>query len=122
MRVVFDEHQQCNRSPSNLRYSHQPRPASVSPVLLVCTCNVTRRPFVVTFPKEGDQGPNNIPADVVFVIRYKDHPRFKRKGNDLIHVTRVKLADALCGCSISLLTLGAGQCGEQRGRERGGGH
>ena len=59
----------------------------------------------VTFPKEGDQGPNNIPADVVFVIKYKDHPRFVRKGNDLIHTTRVKLADALCGCSISLLTL-----------------
>eukprot|EP00043_Microstomoeca_roanoka_P004216 m.48316 g.48316 ORF g.48316 m.48316 type:complete len:315 (+) comp12388_c1_seq1:191-1135(+) len=59
----------------------------------------------VTFPKEGDQGPNNIPADVVFVIKYKEHPRFVRKGNDLVHVTHVKLADALCGCSISLLTL-----------------
>eukprot|EP00056_Hartaetosiga_gracilis_P011178 m.167645 g.167645 ORF g.167645 m.167645 type:complete len:332 (-) comp13464_c2_seq17:2086-3081(-) len=59
----------------------------------------------VTFPKEGDQGPNNIPADVVFVIKYKNHPRFTRKGNDLHHTADVKLADALCGCGISLLTL-----------------
>eukprot|EP01147_Barroeca_monosierra_P001488 gene1488-4646_t len=59
----------------------------------------------VTFPKEGDQGPNNIPADVVFIIKYRDHPRFTRKGNDLFHRTNVKLSDALCGCSVSLLTL-----------------
>eukprot|EP00055_Hartaetosiga_balthica_P011924 m.55952 g.55952 ORF g.55952 m.55952 type:complete len:321 (+) comp7780_c0_seq2:140-1102(+) len=59
----------------------------------------------VTFPKEGDQGPNNIPADVVFVIKYKSHPRFSRKGNDLHHTAEVQLADALCGCGISLLTL-----------------
>eukprot|EP00056_Hartaetosiga_gracilis_P011180 m.167727 g.167727 ORF g.167727 m.167727 type:complete len:208 (-) comp13464_c2_seq23:2086-2709(-) len=61
--------------------------------------------ITVTFPKEGDQGPNNIPADVVFVIKYKNHPRFTRKGNDLHHTADVKLADALCGCGISLLTL-----------------
>ena len=33
----------------------------------------------ITFPKEGDQGPNNIPADVVFVLEYLEHPRFVRK-------------------------------------------
>lgn len=60
----------------------------------------------VTFPKEGDQGPNNIPADVVFVIKYKEHPRFQRQGNNLIHTAQVSLADALCGCFVELMTLG----------------
>ncbi|EDQ86720.1 uncharacterized protein MONBRDRAFT_38336 [Monosiga brevicollis MX1] len=59
----------------------------------------------ITFPKEGDQGPNNIPADVVFVIKYLDHPRFKRRGNDLVHTTHITLVEALCGCIVELLTL-----------------
>eukprot|EP00730_Choanoeca_flexa_P016219 TRINITY_DN7625_c0_g1_i3.p1 TRINITY_DN7625_c0_g1~~TRINITY_DN7625_c0_g1_i3.p1 ORF type:complete len:315 (+),score=52.83 TRINITY_DN7625_c0_g1_i3:82-1026(+) len=59
----------------------------------------------ITFPKEGDQGPNNIPADVVFVLEYIKHPRFERKGNDLHHVTKITLVEALCGCIVELLTL-----------------
>lgn len=31
----------------------------------------------ITFPKEGDQNPGRIPADIVFVIKDKPHPRFK---------------------------------------------
>lgn len=34
----------------------------------------------ITFPKEGDQDTNNIPADVVFVIKDKPHKHFKREG------------------------------------------
>eukprot|EP00045_Choanoeca_perplexa_P003717 m.33033 g.33033 ORF g.33033 m.33033 type:complete len:315 (+) comp12191_c0_seq1:61-1005(+) len=59
----------------------------------------------ITFPKEGDQGPNNIPADVVFVLEYLDHPRFVRKGNDLHHTAKITLIEALCGCIVELLTL-----------------
>ena len=33
----------------------------------------------VAFAKEGNQGPNHIPADIVFVVKYKEHPRFKRE-------------------------------------------
>lgn len=29
----------------------------------------------VTFPQEGDQGPNKIPADIVFILKDKSHPR-----------------------------------------------
>lgn len=34
----------------------------------------------ITFPKEGDQSANKIPADVVFVIKDKPHKFFKREG------------------------------------------
>ncbi|KAF7689276.1 hypothetical protein HF521_012629 [Silurus meridionalis] len=40
----------------------------------------------ITFPKEGDQTPNNIPADVVFIVKDKPHP-------------------ALCGCTVKAPTL-----------------
>ena len=59
----------------------------------------------ITFPKEGDQGPNNVPADIVFIVRDKPHPRFKRDGNDLIFTARVLLGKALTGCSVDVPTL-----------------
>lgn len=34
----------------------------------------------ITFPKEGDQGRNKIPADIIFVIKDKPHNIFKREG------------------------------------------
>eukprot|EP01137_Pigoraptor_chileana_P033474 Opistho-2@24399 len=42
----------------------------------VLTINVKRgwKPNTrVTFPKEGDQGPNNVPADIVFIVKEKPH-------------------------------------------------
>ncbi|XP_071800793.1 dnaJ homolog subfamily B member 13-like [Asterias amurensis] len=59
----------------------------------------------ITFPKEGDQGPNNVPADIVFIVRDKPHPRFKRDGNDLVFTARVLLGKALTGCSVEVPTL-----------------
>ena len=59
----------------------------------------------ITFPKEGDQGPNNIPADVVFIVKYRPDPTFKRVGNDLVHRAQISLVDALCGCIVELVTL-----------------
>lgn len=59
----------------------------------------------ITFPKDGDQDPNRIPADIVFRVKYKPHPRFKREGNDLVHTAKISLADALTGCIVELLML-----------------
>merc|ERR1719334_118439 len=59
----------------------------------------------IVFPKEGDQGPNNIPADIVFIVKDKPHPRFKREENNLIFVAKVLLGKALTGCSVDLPTL-----------------
>ncbi|KAG9262717.1 dnaJ homolog subfamily B member 1b [Astyanax mexicanus] len=59
----------------------------------------------VTFPKEGDETPTNIPADVVFVVKDKPHPVFKRDGSDIIYPAKVTLKEALCGCSVKAPTL-----------------
>lgn len=45
------------------------------------------------------------PADVVFVIDEKSHPRFKREGNDLMYTHRVPLVEALCGPTFHVQTL-----------------
>lgn len=59
----------------------------------------------VVFPREGDQGPNSIPADIVFVIRALPHDTFKRKGSDLILESEISLVNALTGLSIDVKTL-----------------
>lgn len=59
----------------------------------------------ITFAKEGDQHPDRIPANIVFVIKDKPHPYFKREGQDVVHVEKVSLKDALCGCSLLLKGL-----------------
>lgn len=50
----------------------------------------------ITFPREGDQLPGKIPADIVFVIRDKPHASFKREGSDLKYTARINLKEALC--------------------------
>eukprot|EP00118_Oscarella_pearsei_P003946 m.16396 g.16396 ORF g.16396 m.16396 type:complete len:315 (+) comp26896_c0_seq3:549-1493(+) len=59
----------------------------------------------VLFPKEGDQEPNNIPADIVFVVKNKPHAQFKRTGNDLHYTAKITLVQALTGCIIEIKTL-----------------
>uniref|UniRef100_A0A8C9XMZ6 DnaJ heat shock protein family (Hsp40) member B1b n=1 Tax=Sander lucioperca TaxID=283035 RepID=A0A8C9XMZ6_SANLU len=59
----------------------------------------------ITFPKEGDQTPTNIPADVVFVLKDKAHPVFKRDGSDIVYTAKISLRDALCGCTVNAPTL-----------------
>lgn len=62
----------------------------------------------ITFPKEGDQGPNRVPADVIFIIRDKPHPIFKRDGSDIRYTAKISLKNALCGCTITVPLLGGG--------------
>ncbi|XP_047435314.1 dnaJ homolog subfamily B member 1b [Mugil cephalus] len=59
----------------------------------------------ITFPKEGDETPTNIPADIVFVLKDKPHPVFKRDGSDIIYTSKISLRDALCGCTVNAPTL-----------------
>lgn len=47
----------------------------------------------ITFPKEGDQTSNNIPADIVFVLKDKPHNIFKRDGSDVIYPARISLRE-----------------------------
>ncbi|XP_046576033.1 dnaJ homolog subfamily B member 4-like [Haliotis rubra] len=59
----------------------------------------------ITFPKEGDQKPHNIPADIVFVLKDKHHPQFLREGSDIRYKAKVLLRDALCGTTIHVPTV-----------------
>ncbi|XP_055579760.1 dnaJ homolog subfamily B member 1 [Falco cherrug] len=59
----------------------------------------------ITFPKEGDQTPNNIPADVVFVLKDKPHGVFRREGSDIVYPAKISLREALCGCTVHAPTL-----------------
>lgn len=59
----------------------------------------------ITFQQEGDQTPGKIPADIIFIIRDKPHPVFKREGSDLRYTAPVSLKQALCGTTISVPTL-----------------
>ena len=47
----------------------------------------------ITFPREGDQSANTVPADIVFIIKDKPHQYFKRDGVDLIYSARITLRE-----------------------------
>jgi len=51
----------------------------------------------IKFPGESDQAPGVEPGDVIFVVEEKEHPRFKRNGDDLVCEAEVDLLTALGG-------------------------
>ncbi|KAK8928963.1 hypothetical protein KSP39_PZI017409 [Platanthera zijinensis] len=55
----------------------------------------------VTFEGMGDERPGYFPADVIFVIAEKEHPFFKRVGDDLVVKIEIPLANALTGWTFS---------------------
>ncbi|OMO89040.1 hypothetical protein CCACVL1_08050 [Corchorus capsularis] len=59
----------------------------------------------ITFPGEADEAPDTITGDIVFVLQQKDHPRFKRKGEDLFVEHTLSLTEALCGFQFVLTHL-----------------
>jgi DnaJ-class molecular chaperone len=61
----------------------------------------------ITFQREGDQTPNKIPADIVFIIRDKPHSLFKRDGSDLRYTAKMSLREvsSLYGASRSMTLI-----------------
>ncbi|CAH9070735.1 unnamed protein product [Cuscuta europaea] len=59
----------------------------------------------ITFPGEADEAPEMITGDVVFVLQQKEHPKFKRKGDDLFVDHTLSLTEALCGFTFILTHL-----------------
>ncbi|OAY37411.1 dnaJ protein homolog [Manihot esculenta] len=59
----------------------------------------------ITFPGEADEAPDTITGDIVFVLQQKEHPKFKRKGDDLIVEQSLSLTEALCGFQFVLTHL-----------------
>ena len=41
--------------------------------------------------------PDTVTGDIVFVLQLKEHPKFKRKGDDLFVEHSLSLTKALCG-------------------------
>jgi hypothetical protein len=59
----------------------------------------------ITFQGEADEAPDTVTGDIVFVVQQKDHPKFKRKGDDLFVEHTLLLTEALCGFQFILTHL-----------------
>ncbi|XP_010544327.1 PREDICTED: dnaJ protein homolog [Tarenaya hassleriana] len=59
----------------------------------------------ITFPGAADEAPDTVTGDVVFVIQQKEHPKFKRKGENLFYEHTLSLTEALCGFQFVLTHL-----------------
>ena len=59
----------------------------------------------ITFPEKGNEQPNVLPADLVFILDEKPHSTFTRDGNDLVFTQTIPLVEALTGYTVRLTTL-----------------
>jgi DnaJ homolog subfamily A member 2 len=59
----------------------------------------------IKFIGEGNEGPNTLAGDVIFIIVQKEHHIFNRTNTDLLIKKTIKLGDALCGHLFNLRTL-----------------
>jgi DnaJ family protein A protein 2 len=59
----------------------------------------------ITFPGEADEAPDTVTGDIIFVLQQKEHPKFKRKGDDLFYEHTLTLTEALCGFQYVLTHL-----------------
>jgi len=56
----------------------------------------------ITFTGEGDQFPGIIPGDIIIVLEEMPHPRFKRRGDDLLYEAKIDLLTALAGGQFTI--------------------
>ncbi|XP_051126150.1 uncharacterized protein LOC127248049 [Andrographis paniculata] len=59
----------------------------------------------IIFEEKGNEQPNEIPSDLVFIIDEKPHGVFTRDDKNLYFTQEVSLAEALTGCTVHLTTL-----------------
>ncbi|XP_077247002.1 dnaJ protein homolog [Tasmannia lanceolata] len=59
----------------------------------------------IVFQGEADEAVSNISTDIVFVLQLKEHPKFKRKFDDLYVEHTLSLTEALCGFQFALTHL-----------------
>jgi DnaJ family protein A protein 2 len=59
----------------------------------------------ITFQGEADEAPDTVTGDIVFVLQQKEHPKFKRKVDDLFVEHTLSLTEALCGFQFPLTHL-----------------
>lgn len=51
----------------------------------------------IVLPSAADEAPDAEAGDIIYIIREKPHPSFKRQGPDLMIRYEISLAEALCG-------------------------
>jgi DnaJ family protein A protein 2 len=56
----------------------------------------------IVFTGEADQAPGVEPGDVIFIVKQKEHERFKRSGSDLYMEHSITLMDALGGTQFAV--------------------
>jgi len=59
----------------------------------------------IVFSGEADEAPGVLPGDVIFVLQEKEHPIFKRQGEDLFMDKTITLLEALCGFQFAVTHL-----------------
>jgi len=59
----------------------------------------------ITFEREGDERPGEVPADLIFILKEQPNSRFQRHGNDLHFTANISLKQALTNPVIEILTL-----------------
>lgn len=59
----------------------------------------------ISFEGQADEAPDTITGDIVFVLQLKEHPKFKRKYDDLYVEHTISLTEALCGFQFALTHL-----------------
>ncbi|GJN26815.1 hypothetical protein PR202_gb14775 [Eleusine coracana subsp. coracana] len=59
----------------------------------------------IVFQGEADEAPDTVTGDIVFILQVKEHPRFKRKYDDLFIEHTISLTEALCGFQFVLSHL-----------------
>ncbi|RWW21434.1 hypothetical protein GW17_00014413 [Ensete ventricosum] len=59
----------------------------------------------IVFAGEADESPDTVTGDIIFVLQHKEHPKFKRKNDDLYVERTLSLTEALCGYQFVLTHL-----------------
>jgi DnaJ-class molecular chaperone len=90
---------------TRLRYTGEGDLVEESKVLSVTVKPGWKKGTKITFPCEGDEGPDVVPADVVFVITEAPHASLAREASSLVFLATISLADALTDCVITVPTL-----------------
>ncbi|KAG1354415.1 chaperone protein dnaJ A6 [Cocos nucifera] len=59
----------------------------------------------IAFQGEADEAPDTVTGDIIFILQQKEHPKFKRKYDDLFVEHTLNLTEALCGFQFALTHL-----------------
>ena len=59
----------------------------------------------VTLKSQGNTADGRSKGDVVFTFQLASHERYRREGNNLVTVARIRLTEALCGTTVVIRTM-----------------